>query len=66
MYFSAKLFSIQDDNVLYLEGKLFNEKGDYLWDEVTEYEDQLIEYLKGFKYTQKKVEKDENRYFTHS
>lgn len=66
MYFSAKLFALQDDEVAHLDGKLYDDEGEVLWDEIEEYENQLKEHLKGFKYTKKKVNKDENRYITHS
>lgn len=66
MYFSAKLFSLSNDKVVYLEGMLFDENDEPLWDEIADYENQLKEHLEGFKYTKKNVNKDENRYITHS
>lgn len=62
MYFSARLFSVKDNEVLHLEGHLYTEEGESLWDEVEDYENQLKEHLKGFKYINNAKPKDENRY----
>lgn len=65
MYFSAKLFSIKDDEVLYLEGNLYDDTDNPLWDEVEDYEAQLKEHMREFVYQPKLKTKDVNRYITY-